>query len=138
MRESQQQVYRRANMEFESLPTTRDVLVPYYFPDDAQEIPTHDLLDVLFGISAFEQSGCQVWHLRNIFKSLRHHGNAVKVTPNPDMVDSRNFHHMVNAISGIVHRRVSKMGWLYPTSAISLPANWSSSAPVRFGSKAFC
>ena len=84
-------------------------------PNNTQEIRTHDLLNVLLGVSAPEQSGGEVRHFGNVFKSMRHYANAIKVAAHPDVVDASNLHNMINALCGVLDSSIANMsGFVAP------------------------
>src|SRR5215469_5460457 len=81
--------------------------LPHHFLDHAEKVPAHDLPNVVFRVAALQQLSGKIGDLGNVFEPARHEADSVEVAAYADMIDTRNFHHVINTRRRILHRGVS-------------------------------
>jgi hypothetical protein len=86
---------------------SRLLLVPNHVSYHAQKIFAHDLLDVVFGIAPLQQSSREIGDHGHVFKPSRNARNPIKVAADTDVLNTRNLYHMVDALGGILNRRMA-------------------------------
>jgi hypothetical protein len=63
-----------------------------------QQVLAEDLANVLFTVATLQQLISNVRQHGNVTRAFGHIVGAIKVCPDPDMIDARNFHDVIDVV----------------------------------------
>src|SRR5215469_10097842 len=78
-----------------------------HFLDHSQKVPAHNFPNVVFGVTTLQQLRRKIGKLGNVFEAVRNKADSVEVAADADMINTRNFHHVINTRSRIRNRGVA-------------------------------